>query len=188
MNRRPNALGRALLKLAILIAPQDRKEWFAAMATEFDHVPALAQWQFAVGCLVAAIRERLTSPDFLDGLARSLLIGGALFWAALSIRFAGRMSVAGAFVPEAFGYGTALVFSLGAMATARFGYRATIALAAPLVALLAIGAVSLRLGSAPTPMSQLYLALVIEDLAILLFAMLVAAAAAWRIRVGRGHA
>ena len=184
----PKVNGHALLELAFRIAPADRKEWFAAMAAEFDHVPASRRGQFTIGCVWAAIRERMTSPAFLHATARTLLIGGALIWAALNIRFAGRMSVTNTLEPEALGYGTAIVFIMGALATARFGYRATIALAPPLIALLFIAAIVLRLGSPPSPMSQLYVALLIEDLVILAVAVLVAAFAATRIRVAREHA
>lgn len=188
MIEKPNTLGRRLLGMALRIAPAERHSWFAAMAAEFDHVPVSAQLRFALGCLLAAIRERVISPQFVNAAARGLLIGGALFWAGLNIRFAGRMSVADAGVPEALGYGTALVFGIGALATARFGYCATIGLAAPLFALLAIAAIALGLGRPPTPMSQLYLALVFEDLVMLAFAVMVAAAAATRNRSGRERA
>ena len=188
MIKTPNTYGRRLFALALRIAPAERHEWFAAMAAEFDHVPVSARGRFALGCLLAAIRERVISPQFVNAAARGMLIGGALFWAVLNIRFAGRMSVAHAGVPEALGYGTALVFCIGALATTRFGFRATIALAAPLFALLAIGVMVLKFGSAPTPMSQLYLALLVEDLVILAFAVLVAAFAAIHIRMRQERA
>jgi hypothetical protein len=130
-----------LLALACRIAPPERHEWFAAMVAEFDHVPDSARGRFALGCLLAAIRERAISPQFVNAAARSMLIGGAVFWAGLNVRFAGRMSANEALVPEAIGYGTALIFTIGALATARYGCRATIALAAPLMAVLAGGCV-----------------------------------------------
>jgi hypothetical protein len=188
MIRRSHTQGRRLLGLALKIAPADRHEWFAAMATEFDHVPVSARGRFALGCLLAAIRERVISPQFVNAAACSMLIGGAVFWAALNLRFAGRMSVNDALVPEVFGYGTALIFAIGALATARHGCRATIALAAPLMAVLALVAVSLRFASAQTPLSNLTIALIVEDLAVLAAAVLIAAFAASHTRMRQEQA
>jgi hypothetical protein len=184
MNHTPHTPARALLTLALKIAPGERQEWFAAMAAEYDHVPASARGRFALGCLFAAVRERVISPPFRNAAARGLLIGGAVFWAALNLRLAGRMSAADAALPEALGYGTALLFAIGALATARFGYRATIALAAPLIAVLAVAAAYLSLGSAPTPSSQLYLALLVEDMAVLACAIGIAICAEARRSAG----
>jgi hypothetical protein len=188
MIRRPNTHGSRLLALALWIAPAARHEWFAAMAAEFDQVPASARGRFALGCLLAAIRERVISPQFVNAAARSLLIGGAVFWAGLNLRLAGRMSVDGALVPEALGYGAALIFAIGALATARYGYRATIALATPLMAVLALAAILLRFGSAQAPLSNLYLALMVEDLVVLAVAVVIAAFAASRTRMRQERA
>ena len=177
MIEKPGTHGRRLLALALTIAPAERREWFAAMAAEFDHVPVSARRRFALGCLLAAIRERVIAPPFVNAAARGLLIGGAVFWAGLNLRFAGRMSIAEALVPEALGYGAALIFALGALATARYGYRATIALAAPLIAVLVLAAAWLSFGSAPMPHSQLYLALLVEDIAVLACAIAIATCA-----------
>lgn len=187
MIEKPNALGRRLLGMALRIAPRARNEWFAAMAAESDHVPVSARGRFALGCLLAAIRERVISPQFVNEAPRGLLIGGAVFWAGLNIRFAGRMSNAEALVPEVFGYGTALIFTIGALATAHYGYRATIALAAPLMAVLALVAIFLRHGSAQAPLSNLTIALVVEDLVVLALAVAIAAFAARQTRMRQGH-
>lgn len=187
MIEKPSTHGRRLLALARRIAPAERREWFAAMAAEFDHVPVSAQRRFAFGCLLAAIRERVISPQFVNAAARGLLIGGAVIWAALNLRFAGRMSTAEALVPEALGYGTALIFTIGAFATARYGNPATIALAAPLMAVLAMVAIFLHLGIAQAPLSNLTIALMIEDLVVLAMAVAIAAFAARQTRVRRGH-
>ncbi len=188
MIEKPSPHGRRLLALALRIAPAERHGWFAAMAAEFDHVPVSARGRFALGCLLAAIRERVLWPQFVNAAARGFLIGGAVFWAALSLRFAGRMSTAEALVPEAFGYGTALIFTIGAFATARYGYRATIALAAPLMAVLALVAILLHLGSAQAPLSNLTIALVVEDLVVLALAVAIAAFAAGRSRIRQEQA
>ena len=178
MTRRWTPKVQRLVALAFKIAPPERRPWFEAMAAELDHVPEAERMHFAAGCLVAALRERLVSPQFLQAAARNLLLGGAMLWAALNIRFAGRMSVSDAFVLEAYGYCTALLFLVGAFATARFGIRATIGLTAPLIAMLAATAAFIRLGTAPTVASDLYLALIVENLAVLLVALVVAGAAA----------
>lgn len=178
MTPKRNSLARACVVLAFKIAPPVRRSWFAAMAAEFDYVPEAARWRFVAGCLLAAVHERMISPALLHAVVRSVLVGGAMVWAALNIRFAGRMSVTDTFVLEVFGYGTALSFVVGAIATARFGYRATIRLAAPLIAVLAMAAAMIWLCSAPTPMSNLYLALIVEDLVILIFALALAGSAA----------
>jgi len=188
MIRRSHTQGRRLLALALWIAPAARREWFAAMCAEFDHVPVSARGRFALGCLLAAARERAISPQFINAAARSLLIGGAVVWAGLNIRFAGRMSATEALVPEVLGYGTALIFSIGALATARYGYRATIALAAPLMAVLAPVAIVLRFGSAQAPLTNLYIALVAEDLVVLALAVVIAAFAASRSRMRQEQA
>lgn len=169
---------RRLVALAFKIAPTERKAWFEAMAAELDHVPEGVRWRFAAGCLLAAVTECMVSPQFLHAVARGVLIGGALIWAALNLRFAGRMSITDAFALEALGYGTASLFVVGALATARFGYRATVSLATPLIAVLAATVIFIRVGSAPAPTSDLYLALIVEDLLVLIFAVLVAVAAA----------
>jgi hypothetical protein len=187
MTEKPNTPGRRLLGLALRIAPAERREWFAGMAAEFDHVPVSARGRFALGCLLAAIRERVISPQFVNAAARGLLIGGAVFWAGLNVRFAGRMSHAEALVPEALGYGTALIFATGAWVTARYGYRATIALAAPLMAVLALVAIFLRHGSAQAPLSNLTIALVVEDLVVLALAVAIAAFASRQTRMRQGH-
>lgn len=177
---------RRLIVLAFRIAPPERRSWFEAMAAELDHVPESDQMHFAAGCVLAACRERLTSPQFLPAAARCLLIGGAMLWAALNIRFAGRMSADGALALEAYGYVTALLFLIGASATARFGNRATIGLVAPVIALLAVTAAYIGLGRPLTPASNLYLALILENLVVLSFALALAGAAARLATVRKG--
>jgi len=128
------------------------------------------------------------SPQFVNAAARGLLIGGAVFWAGLNVHFAGRMSHAEALVPEALGYGTALIFATGAWVTARYGYRATIALASPLMAVLALVAVSIRFGGAQAPLANLTIALMVEDLVVLALAVAIAAFAASRTRMRQERA
>jgi hypothetical protein len=186
MTRRRKVRAQRLIALAYSMAPQGRRFWFEAMIAELDHVPEDERMHFAAGCFLTACRERLASPQFLQAAARNLLISGAMLWAALNIRFAGRMSVSDAVVLEAYGYCTALLFLIGAFATARFGNRATIALAAPLITALTATVAVIHLGSAPTATSNLYLALIVENLAVLVFALVVAGAAARFAPVQKG--
>lgn len=171
-------MAQRIIAFAFNVAPPKRRSWFEAMVAELDHIPEVERMHFAAGCLQAAFKERLGSSQFLHAAARNLLIGGAMLWAAMNIRFAGRMSMSDTVVLEAYGYGTALLFLIGAFATARFGYRATIGLAAPLLGVLTLTAAFVRLGNAPTPTSNLYLALIVENLVVLVFALVVAGAAA----------
>ncbi|WP_379922693.1 hypothetical protein [Erythrobacter sp. R86502] len=182
MTLRRKSRARGLIALAIKLAPSDRKIWFEAMAAEIHHVPDLQRTSFAAGCVVAAVRERLFSPLFVQSAARSILVMAAMGWAAMNIRFAGRMSVTAASGLEGFAYLMAFVFVVGAFATVRFGHRATIALAAPFMALLAVAAVTIRLGAASAPVSDLYVALIVEDLAILMAAVMMAMVADRLIR------
>ncbi|WP_301750174.1 hypothetical protein [uncultured Erythrobacter sp.] len=186
MTQRRNPKLHRLIALAFKIAPPERKSWVEAMVAELDHVPEAKRMHFAAGCLVAAGRERLGSPQFFQAASRNVLIVCAMLWAALNIRFAGRMSVSDAFALEAYGYCTALLFLIGAVATARFGVRATISLIAPLILALTATAAFIRLGSAPTPTSHLYLALIVENLAVLVCALVVAGAAARFATVRKG--
>lgn len=186
MTRRRETNVQRLVALAFKIAPPERRSWFEAMAAELDHVPKAARMDFAVGCLLAACRQRLGSSQFLQTAASNVLIVGAMLWAALNIRFAGRMSVSDALVLEAYGYCTALLFLIGAVLTARLGNRATISLIAPLILVLTATAAFIRIGSAPTPTSHLYLALIVENLAVLVLALIVAGAAARFATVRKG--
>ncbi|APE28256.1 hypothetical protein BMF35_a1427 [Aurantiacibacter gangjinensis] len=148
------------------------------MNAEIDHVPDTQRLHFAVGCLLAACKVRLASPLVLQAAARNVLIGGAMLWAAMNIRFAGRMSVSDAALLETYGYCTASLFLVGAIATARFGNRATIGLATPLIAAMMAAAAFIYLGLASTATSKLYLALIAENLGVLLIAVAIAGAAA----------
>lgn len=178
MTQRRKTRARRLVALALRIASPERRFWFEAMIAELDHVPEGERMHFAVGCLLAACKERLGSPRFIQAAARNLLIGGAMLWAALNIRFAGRMSASDALELEAYGYCTALLFLIGALATARFGNRATIGLAASWSTVLVATAAFIHVGTAPTAASNLYLALIVENLVVLVFALVVAGVAA----------
>ena len=167
----------SLLALAMRIAPRERREWFAAMRAEAIHVPSGQRVRFAFGCLRAAVGARVSSPDFVRDAARQILVGGALGWAAINLWFAGRVSTAETASLGMGAYAAAILFALGAIATARFGFRATTALGAPLALLLAVLTVALWTFASPSSVMAMHIALLVEDLVILLFALAIAVAA-----------
>jgi len=167
-------LTNGLMSLARSLAPIGRGSWFQAMAAEFEYIPKAERLRFAAGCALAALKLRLGEPKFQLALAHGALVWGALGWALLNMRFAGRMSFADAFALEIFAYAKALLFVVGAAATARFGHRATIALASPLVIILTAAAVVIRFGQPQMEMSDLYVALILEDITVLISALLIA--------------
>ncbi len=161
----------ALLRLAIRIAPRERAGWIEAMAAEIDHVPDASLQRFAIGCLTTAVRARIASPGFILASAHATLVFGALGWAALNLWFAGRMSSADAAGPEMFGYSIAAAFALGALATARFGFKAVLGLGAPLLAVLGLTALAIKMLLPYSAVNALYFALIVEDIATLLLAL-----------------
>ena len=60
-------------------------------------------------------------------------------------------------------------------------------MAAPLMAVLALIAIFLRLGSVQAPLSNLTIALMVEDLVVLAMAVAIAAFAARQTRMRQGH-
>ena len=166
-----NGLAARLMALAARLAPRERAEWIEAMRAESAHVPGHRALQFAAGCLWASMRARAASATFVEHAGRQLLVGGALGWAAINLWFAGRASAAELGVVETGAYVIAAIFVLGAVATARFGPRATIALGAPLAVLIGAAIIALWSKGAPLPSHKLQLALLIEDLAVLAVAL-----------------
>lgn len=167
MNMITRSRARVLLRLSIRIAPRQRVRWFEAMASELDHVPDASLRRFAIGCLTAAVHARVVSPHFMLASAHILLVIGALAWAALNAWFAGRMSNINAEGPAGFTYATAATFALGGLLTARFGFKATLALGAPLLLALGTAALAIRV----LAYDPLYFALIVEDITILLLGL-----------------
>lgn len=165
---------QAVLRLSIKVAPQEHANWFEAMASEMDHVPDTKLLRFALGGLTAAVRMRIVQPAFILATANGLLVGGAMLWAALNIWFAGRMSLANAPSLEVFAYCVAAIFVAGAIATGRVGLGATIGLGAPFMVLLIVAGFAVKLLLPQSPTTDLYFALIAEDLAVLLLALLIA--------------
>lgn len=165
---------QALLRLAMKVAPPERATWFEAMAMELNYVPDAKLSRFAIGCLTAAVRATIAAPAILLATARWLLIGGPVVWAAVNIRFAGRMSLAEALSLEVFAYSVAAIFISGAIATARAGFKATVMLGTPFMVLLGLAALIVKFVLPQSPATTLYLALIAEDLVVLTLALLVA--------------
>lgn len=167
---------QAVFRLARKIAPMDRVEWIAAMAAEAEHVPDDQRFQFAFGCLIAAVHSRITSTEFIQTIARGVLIGGGVFWVLLNIRFAGRVTNTGTPDMRTFVYCMAAIFATGTLLTARSGFKAVLRLGIPFIGALGTAALTVRLGWPSSPTSNLYLALIAEDIVVMLIALLIALA------------
>lgn len=164
----------AFFALAKRIASREHADWYDAMSAEAHHVPPSEVGGFALGCTVAAFKVRITSASFHLMLARGLLVAGAILWAALNLRFAGRMSMAGAQELELLGYITALIFAAGAWATARLGFAITVRLAAPVIAVLLMALLGLEIADPSSANLAIHRALLLEDLWVLAMAVIVA--------------
>lgn len=165
---------QAMVSFALQVAPPEQANWIRAMESEMAHIPDDDLISFAFGGVIAACRARLISALSIVAAARWLLIVGAAAWATLNIWFAGRMSSANAYSLEVSAYVIAAAFALGAIATARFGFKATIVLGAPLMCLLGLAALLVRNILPNSPIMELHFALILENLAVLLFALLIA--------------
>lgn len=186
MNPLRRSRADALIRFAISIAPASRAGWFHAMAAELVHIPAAGRSRFVVGCLSAAVRERLVAPVSRQVVTRWLLVCGAMLWAGLNARLGGRLSVSDGSALEVFAYGMALVFAVGAAATAHFGYRVMRSLAASLAGVLVTAVLIMKLALPPSSSSALFVALMVEDLLVLALAasLAVVATRTWTPRRG----
>lgn len=164
----------ALFALAKRIAGREHAGWYEVMSAEAHHVPPSKMGGFALGCTGAAFKVRITSASFHLTLARGLLVVGAILWAALNLRFAGRMSMTGAQELELLGYMTALIFAAGAWATARHGFAITVRLAAPVIAVLLMALLSLEIADPSSANLAIHRALLLEDLWMLAMAVIIA--------------
>ncbi len=167
-------LATALAQMAVMMAPAERRTWVDAMRAEVEYLPDEAAPSFAIGCLWAAMRERATTAAFAVQAARWFLVLSAVAWSALNLRLAGRLSVAETSVPATFAYVSAAIYALGAVATATFGMRATIALIGPVLILAAVLAADTTLLLPHSSYTALYRALAIEHLSVLMIALLIA--------------
>jgi hypothetical protein len=168
---------RSLLRFAAKVAPPERRVWFDAMIVEMDHMPVDARLGFALGGFIAAIRERIASPAFILASTRWLLVGGAMAWAAMHLWFAERIALEGASSLKFFTYCVAVIFMAGGIVTVRFGLKVLAILGAPVIFLFGIAAAGINMLLPDSQDTTLYLALIAEDIFVLLVATLMAFAA-----------
>ena len=164
----------ALMRLALIAAPQERREWADAMRAEVAHLPDSSAAAFALGCLWATVRARAGSATFILHATRWVLVLGALGWSAGNLWLAGRLSGAGAAVPATLAYGSAAIYACGALLTALLGLHVTMVLATPLLVLVAGVAAGTEILLPPSPFNGLYQALALEQCALLTAVLLIA--------------
>jgi len=163
-----------LMRLALIAAPPERREWAEAMRAEVAHLPDSSAQSFAWGCLWATIRARAGSPAFILQATRWVLVLGAISWSAASLWLAGRLSGAGAASPATVAYASAAIYALGALLTALLGLRATVALATPVLVLVSLVAAGTEMLLPPSPHNLLYQALALEQCVLLVVVLLIA--------------
>lgn len=75
-------LAITLLAMARILAPEKRREWLVAMAYELPHVSEAEQTQFALGCLITSIEQRIQTMTYFPPLR---IVPGLLAAAFLTI-------------------------------------------------------------------------------------------------------
>lgn len=169
MSRTVRRIAATLLRWSGHLMPAERKQWADAMRGEFEAIAGdRAALGFALGCLLAAARQGVSSMAFLAGALTKAIPAALCALAVLAVHLSGRHGGVATAAGTVFGLlfavfaaGLALFVAKGAGALARF--------AAMLVPVYAVLLVVLRFthGSADgTPHSVLYRALAIEGLAI----------------------
>jgi hypothetical protein len=174
MTHRGRRRADALMRLAAMVAPPERREWAEAMRGEVEHLPDSAAQSFAWGCLWATMRARAGSPASVHQATRWLLVLGALGWSAGNLRLAGLLTGAGAAFPATVAYASAAVYASGALLTALLGLRATIVLATPVLVLAGLVAVGAEVLLPASPYAQFYRALALEQCVLLVIVLLIA--------------
>jgi hypothetical protein len=171
-NRRHRA--ETLLKMALIVAPPERRDWVTAMQAEVAHLPDSAVQSFAWGCLWATVRARAGSPAFIVATAQWVLVLGAISWSAGNIWLAGRLSGAGASSPTAVANASAAIYASGALLTAMLGLRATVILVTPLLLLVGLVATGAEILLPSSEYNGLYQALAVEQFSLLAVVLLIA--------------
>jgi hypothetical protein len=162
------------MRLALIAAPPERREWAEGMRAEIAHLPDSSVQSFALGCLWATVRARAGSPAFILQATQWVLVVGALSWSAANLWLAGRLSGSGAASPATVAYGSAAVYASGALLTALLGLRATMILAAPVLLLVGLVAAGAETLLPPSPYNNFYQALALEQCALLVVVLLIA--------------
>jgi len=164
----------ALMKLALIAAPPERREWARAMRAELAHLPDSSAQSFASGCLWATVRARAGSSASILQATQWVLVLGAIGWSAANLLLAGRLSAAGAASPATVAYASAAIYASGALLTALLGLRATVVLATPVLVLVALIAAGTGVLLPASPYNNLYQALALEQCGLLAMVLLIA--------------
>jgi len=164
----------ALMRLALIVAPPERRDWAEAMRAEVAHLPPSCAQAFALGCLWASIRARAGSPAFILQATRWVLVLGAIGWSVGNLWLAGRLSGAGAALPATVACASAAIYASGALLTALLGLRATVVLATPMLVLVGLVAAGTGLLLPAFPYDGLYRALALEQFGLLAIVLLIA--------------
>jgi hypothetical protein len=164
----------ALMRLALIAAPPERRDWAEAMRAEVAHLPDSSAQSFALGCLWATIRARAGSPAFILAATQCLLVLGAIGWSAGNLWLAGRLASAGAPLPATVAYASAAIYAAGALLTALLGLRATTVLATPMLVLVGLVAAGAGILLPASPHNPLYQALALEQCGLLATVLLIA--------------
>jgi len=170
-------IAAAMIGLAKSIAPSDRKEWFDGMVAEFDHMPRQELLPFALGCLTTSVRLRARTREFALAAVRLALVVGAIMWSLAHIWFALRIWPEDVPLLVTASLVTAAIFAAGAVVTARFGLRVTTSLAVPALFTGTLVILFLLVFAAPGRSSEALTALLIEDVLMLVAAIVIAKAA-----------
>ncbi len=164
----------ALMRLALIAAPPERREWAEAMRAEVAHLPDASVQSFALGCVWATVRARAGSPAFILQATQWVLVLGAIGWSAANLWLAGRLSGAGAASPATVAQASAAIYASGALLTALLGLRATMVLATPMLVLVGLIAAGAEVLLPPSPYNDLYQALALEQCGLLAMVLLIA--------------
>jgi hypothetical protein len=167
------SLARRLAELSVRITPAERRDWAEAIRAELDHVPADRSLGFALGAVVAAVRLRGAHPPFVLAFARYGLAAAALVWAALHLRLGAKLEG----LPSTLSYAMSAVFAVGGLITAAAGLRLTALLASPLLLLVGVYTAGTVAFLPQSPNRAFYVALAVEEVFVLLMALLIAVAA-----------
>ena len=164
----------AIMKIALIVAPLERREWLEAMRAEVAHLPGSAAQAFALGCLWATVRARAESPGFILPATQWVLVLGAMGWSAANLWLANRLSGSGATSPATFAYASAVIYGLGALLTALRGLRVTAVLVTPMLILVGLVTAGVGILLPPSPYNSLYQALALEQFVLLAIVLLIA--------------
>lgn len=88
MNAMRRRLALALLELCAAVLPAVKSEWLRAMRAEAAHIEDRDLMNFAVGCLLACCKEKVTLMSNILSAARYGMIATMLVYAVFATRSA----------------------------------------------------------------------------------------------------